>query len=137
MEKQTKPMSRSHHERAAQSMENFVLYVSSPWRVVWVNFIAGVFRGLGAVIGASIVIAIIIWLLSLFTQMPLVGKYAKDVEDIVSGYVNEVNYNDEFERIENVLNNIETLLRDRSTLITSEQADDATPSKAEATAEIN
>lgn len=99
MANSSKPLNENHHERAAQSMENFVLYVSSPWRVVWVNFIAGIFRGLGAVIGASIVIAAIVWLLSLFTQIPLVGEYAEDVEEIVTGYVHETNYNDELGRV--------------------------------------
>ena len=114
MEDKLKPLKESHHERAAQSMENFVLYVSSPWRVVWVNFIAGVFRGLGTVIGASIVIAAIIWLLSLFTQIPLVGDYAKDIEDIVSGYVHETNYNDELGRVGDTLDRIEKALNQQT-----------------------
>ena len=105
-----KQLKESHHERTAQSMENFVLYVSSPWRVVWVNFIAGIFRGLGTVIGASIVIAAIVWIVSLFTQVPLVGQYAKDIEDIVSGYVHETNYNDELDRVGDTLDRIEKVL---------------------------
>lgn len=109
-----KSLSDNHHERAAQSMENFVLYVSSPWRVVWVNFIAGIFRGLGTIIGASIVIAVIIWLLSLFTKIPLVGEYAQDIENIVTGYVHETNYNDELARVGDTLDRIEKALKEQS-----------------------
>lgn len=114
MTNKSKPLNNNYHERAAQSMENFVLYVSSPWRVVWVNFIAGIFRGLGAVIGASIVIAAIVWILSLFTQIPLVGEYAQDVEEIVSGYVHETNYNDELARVGDTLDRIEELLKQQN-----------------------
>lgn len=111
MSEEQKTHSTTHHQRAAESMENFVLYVSSPWRVIWVNFVAGIFRGLGAVIGASIVIALIIWVLSLFTNLPLIGFYAQEVEDMVSNYVYQTNYNDEFERIGNTLERIEEDLK--------------------------
>lgn len=114
MNNKDKALSDNHHERTANSIENFVLYVSSPWRVVWVNFIAGIFRGLGAVIGASIVIAAIFWLLSLFTQVPFVGKYAKDVEEVVTGYVHETNYNDELERVGDTLDRIEDALKQQN-----------------------
>lgn len=119
MDDKNSTLSNDHHERTVNSVENFVLYVSSPWRVVWVNFVAGIFRGLGAVIGASIVIAVIFWLLSLFTQVPLVGKYAKDVEEIVSDYVHETNYNDELGRVSDILERIEEALKQQS--LTAEQ----------------
>lgn len=111
MTDEEKEHSSNHHQRAADNMENFVLYVSSPWRVVWVNFVAGVFRGLGTVIGASIVIALIIWVLSLFTNLPLIGFYAQEVEDFVSSYVYQTNYNDEFDRIGDTLERIEKALQ--------------------------
>lgn len=111
MSEEQKDYSTTHHQRAAESMEKFVLYVSSPWRVIWVNFVAGIFRGLGAVIGASIVIALIIWVLSLFTNLPLVGFYAQEIEDMVSSYVYQTNYNDEFDRIGNTLERIEEALK--------------------------
>lgn len=114
MSDKPKPLNENHHERAAQSMENFVLYVSSPWRVIWVNFIAGIFRGLGTIIGASIVIAAIIWIVSLFTKVPLVGQYAQDIEDVVTGYVRETNYNDELGRVGDTLDRIEQALKQQS-----------------------
>ena len=44
-------------EKANQALKEFIRYSSSPWRIVWTNFVAGIFRGLGAVIGASVFIA--------------------------------------------------------------------------------
>ena len=102
-----KPLSRREKQLAAEAMEYFIQYVSSPWRIIWVNFLAGIFRGLGALIGASIVLALLIWVLTLLVDVPLVGQYAKEVKATVNGYVKETNYNDDFDRIGDTLERIE------------------------------
>ena len=52
--------------------------------VYWMNFIRGVFFGVGSVLGGTIVIALIIWLLSLLTDIPGgFGDFIKYVVDIV------------------------------------------------------
>lgn len=112
-QKRLKPLSRREKQLAAEAMEYFIQYVSSPWRIVWVNFLAGVFRGLGALIGASIVLALIIWILTLLVDVPLVGEYAKDVKATVSSYVKETNYSDDFDRIGDTLERIEDGLEKR------------------------
>jgi len=94
-------------QKANQALKEFIRYSSSPWRIVWTNFVAGIFRGLGAIIGASVIIAFLIWLLTLFVDAPLVGEYAKEVKDTVTGYVNDTNYNDEFDRLGDTLERIE------------------------------
>jgi len=104
--KNLKPLSRREKQLAAEAMEYFIQYVSSPWRIVWVNFLAGIFRGLGALIGASIVLALIFWLLALLIGVPLVGEYAKDVKATISGYVKDTDYNDDFDRIGDTLDKI-------------------------------
>ena len=104
--------SDSDLRRAADNLEYFVSYVSSPWRIIWVNFVAGVFRGLGAVIGASIVIAVIIWLLGLFTKIPLLGEYAQEFDQVVSGYIYKTDYNDELDRMGDTLQRIEEVLKE-------------------------
>lgn len=100
-------------EKANQALKEFIRYSSSPWRIVWTNFVAGIFRGLGAVIGASVFIAFLIWVLTLFVDVPLVGKYAEEIKTTVSGYVNDTNYNDEFARLEAVMKNIEKVLSEK------------------------
>ncbi len=107
VKKKTKPLSRREKQLAAEAMEYFIQYVSSPWRIVWVNFLAGIFRGLGALIGASIVLALLIWILTLLVDVPLVGEYAKDVKATVSGYMKDTNYTDDFDRIGDTLDRIE------------------------------
>ena len=102
-----------NEERANQALKEFIRYSSSPWRIVWTNFVAGVFRGLGAIIGASVFIAFLIWVLTLFVDAPLIGEYAKEVKETVTGYVNDTNYNDEFSRIGDTLDRIEGDLKEK------------------------
>ncbi len=98
-------------EKANQALKEFIRYSSSPWRIVWTNFVAGIFRGLGAIIGASMFIAFLIWLLTLFVDAPLIGEYAQNIKDTVTGYVNDTNYNDEFDRLGDTLDRIEKELK--------------------------
>ena len=100
--------------RGADTLEDFVSYVSNPWRVIWTNFIAGVFRGLGAVVGASVVLALLIWALSLFVSAPLVGRYFERMLDSVNNYVEQSNYQDEFDRLGDSLDRLEKVVTDKS-----------------------
>ncbi|MGB0845455.1 MAG: DUF5665 domain-containing protein [Thiolinea sp.] len=108
--KSSKPALPKDQQHTADALENFVAYLSNPWRMMWVNFVAGVFRGLGAVIGASVVIAIMIWLLSLFVNIPLIGKYADRFGQEIQNYIDETNYNAEFDRLGDSLERIEEAL---------------------------
>ena len=103
-------------KEASQALKDFIRYSSSPWRIVWTNLVAGIFRGLGAVIGASVFIAFLIWALTLFVDVPLIGKYAEEVKTTISGYVNDTNYNDEFERLEDVMKSIREVLSEKKEL---------------------
>ncbi len=96
-----------NEEQANLALKEFIRYSSSPWRIVWTNFVSGVFRGLGAIIGASVFIAFLIWVLTLFVNAPLIGEYAKELKKTVTSYINDTNYNDEFERIGDTLDRIE------------------------------
>ena len=96
--------------RVNESLKQFIRYSSSPWRIVWTNFVAGIFRGLGAIIGASLVIALLVWVLKVFSGMPLVGEYADKIKAGVTAYVEETNYNDEFDRLGDTMEKIEEAL---------------------------
>lgn len=100
-------------KKANDNLKEFIRYSSSPWRIVWTNFIAGVFRGLGAIIGASFFIALFLWLVTLFIDFPLVGEYASNVKSTIVGYVDDTNYNDEFERMSQILESIEKSLENK------------------------
>lgn len=51
------------------------------------SFLKGVFQGFGGVIGATVLVALLVWLLSLFGQVPLVGRFTDKVENTIDSQV--------------------------------------------------
>ena len=96
-----------HTDRVVSNeLEEYLLYLRSPFRMMWLNLVAGVFRGLGAVIGASVVVGVLLWLLSLTLSFPLVGQHMRGLHDQFSEFIEEARYTDDFERIEDLLRDI-------------------------------
>jgi hypothetical protein len=52
-------------------------------QVYKMNFVRGIFFGLGSVLGGTIVIALLAWVLSLFVQIPGVGGSIQDVQQTI------------------------------------------------------
>ena len=44
-------------------------------------FFKGVLTGVGGVVGATVVIALLIWLLSLFNNVPLIGGFMESIKN--------------------------------------------------------
>ncbi len=62
----------------------FYDFHSSRRQVYLMNFIRGIFLGVGTVLGGTIVVALIIWLLSLFADVPGgIGDFVQYVVDLV------------------------------------------------------
>lgn len=47
------------------------------------SFLKGLITGLGGVIGATLVVGLLIWLLSLFSSVPLVGRLVHNVQQTI------------------------------------------------------
>jgi hypothetical protein len=45
------------------------------------SFFKGVLGGAGAFIGGTLVIALVIWTLSIFSEAPIIGEIAKQIQD--------------------------------------------------------
>jgi len=102
----------SESERASRvatgrEIEEYLLYLRSPWRVMAVNFFAGMMRGLGAAVGATAVIALAVWLLAKAVALPFIGEYFTDLRDNMNDLVEEARFSDDFRRIESILKRIE------------------------------
>jgi len=72
-----------------------------------VNFFAGMMRGLGAAVGATAVVALLIWILAKAVNLPWVGGYFKDAQGEVLNLIEEARLTDNFNRIESLLWQIE------------------------------
>lgn len=84
MAKKTVADQVTHNERmnARRSLmeELFNDYYDDRRNVYKMNFIRGIFFGLGTVIGGTIVVAIIVWGLSFFVDIPGIGDTAQQVQ---------------------------------------------------------
>lgn len=47
------------------------------------NFIRGIFFGLGSVLGATVVVAFVLWILSFFVDLPLIGGAVEQAQDTI------------------------------------------------------
>lgn len=47
------------------------------------SFLKGIFAGMGGVIGATIFVALILWLLSLFHHIPLIGPFVNAIKSSI------------------------------------------------------
>ena len=54
-----------------------------PWKLFWVNVLAGMGRGLGFVLGATVLVALILWFLRPFFSIPVLGKWIAKIADVV------------------------------------------------------
>ncbi len=70
---------------SATGLDDFARYLHSPWRIFWSNLLAGIFRGLGFVIGATVVLAIAVYVLvQILGNLPWVGEYFAQIGEFVN-----------------------------------------------------
>ncbi|USN97032.1 MAG: hypothetical protein H6797_02465 [Candidatus Nomurabacteria bacterium] len=50
------------------------------------NFFRGIFFGLGSVLGGTVVVALVVWLLSLFVQIPGIGDAAQQAQSTLESH---------------------------------------------------
>lgn len=98
-------------------LEEFMEYIRSPWKMLWPNFVAGVARGFGALVGATIVIALVGWFLTTLIDLPLIGKkiepYVEMAQTEFKKYTEATNYRENFERMESTLRSIDKTLKEK------------------------
>lgn len=68
--------------RRAVIEDLFYDFNSSRASVFWMNFGRGIFFGVGSVLGATLVVALLVWLLSLLADVP--GWFGDFIEYIVN-----------------------------------------------------
>jgi hypothetical protein len=80
----------------AGGVVDYLEYLKSGKRVFWVNFRAGIAKGLGVTVGMTVVVGIVVWILTMLINLPIVGEYFAEAKDYVTEYADKTNYEDEF-----------------------------------------
>lgn len=64
-------------------------FLNDPKRVIWVNFLGGLFRGFGIGIGFTVVAAVFIYLLGRLAalNLPIIGQFIADIASIVQNQI--------------------------------------------------
>lgn len=72
---------------AVQALEYLLAagYVNKK-RLYYENFLRGIFFSLGSIIGATVLIAFLLWVLSLFNGLPFLGRIATAVREAIQAH---------------------------------------------------
>ena len=98
-EKKKKPTTDQDTKNLVKALKStgfvdYVQYMKSPWRIVWTNFLGGIFRGLGIIVGMTIVVSLLLWMIAQMVDFPLIGQFFKDLLDFIEqSTVNKVEPN--------------------------------------------
>lgn len=65
---------------------DIIINYTTPRRLIWTNFVAGLARGLGLTIGTAIVLAFLGSLLSKFLSIPIIGDFIREIIAYVQSY---------------------------------------------------
>ena len=90
----------------AAGVVDFLEYLQSGKRLMWMNFKAGIAKGLGITLGMTVVLGILIWVLTLLVDLPIVGEYFQDAKQYVTEYAENTNYSDDFKEMNQLLREI-------------------------------
>ena len=90
----------------AAGVVDYLEYLQSGKRIMWVNFKAGVAKGFGITIGMTVVVAIFIWILTMLVDLPLIGEYFQEAKLYIDEYKESTNYTDEFAEMNQLLRDI-------------------------------
>jgi hypothetical protein len=93
----------------------YLEFLQSGKRIMWINFKAGVARGVGVTVGMTVVLGAFIWVLTMLVDLPVVGEYFEDAKRYVNEYADNTNYTDEFSEMNQLLREInENLVTSRT-----------------------
>ena len=90
----------------AAGVVDYLEYLQSGKRIMWVNFKAGIARGFGITVGMTLVVGIFIWILTMLVDLPVVGEYFSEAKQYINEYTENTNYKDEFLEMNQLLGEI-------------------------------
>jgi hypothetical protein len=90
----------------AAGVVEYMEYLQSGKRIMWLNFKAGIAKGLGLTLGMTVVLGVFVWILTLLVDLPIVGEYFGEAQQYLTEYADNTNYTDEFMEMNQLLREI-------------------------------
>lgn len=97
----------------AAGVVDFMQYLQSGRSILWINFKAGIAKGLGMTLGMTVVLALLIWILTKLVALPIVGEYFREAEQFVHEYVEKTDYKGELVEMNELLEDINENIKKR------------------------
>lgn len=66
------------------NLHDYLLLLQSPLRLIYLNFLAGMFRGLGIALGMTFLFGLLILILTKLVNLPLIGEWIAGIVKIVN-----------------------------------------------------
>ena len=82
---------------------------------MWINFRAGVAKGVGVTVGMTFILGILVGILTMLVDLPLIGDYFTDAKQYVTEYAENTNYKDDFALMNEQLQQINENLENETT----------------------
>ena len=57
----------------------FIQVLKHPWRLMGLSLLKGIMVGFGSVLGATVLVALFVYILSQISLVPVVGDFVKDI----------------------------------------------------------
>lgn len=78
------PLSAKEYEKLGRSLSAiYDANYANKGRLLWMSFLKGISVGLGTVIGATIVVGAVLWILSLFDSVPFIDRVINSIDSSV------------------------------------------------------
>lgn len=81
-----KPFAETDYRRLGKMIKGLVESETINHHAIYaMNFFRGIFFGLGVALGGTFVLACVVWILSLFTELPWIGDFADTIKKSIDG----------------------------------------------------
>ena len=64
-------------------LTEYVHLLKNPWKLFWINFINGIFKGLGIGAGFAVLGAFVTYVLKSLVAIPVIGSYIAQIVEAV------------------------------------------------------
>lgn len=89
LERLTERLDQLSQNMERMNVAEYIEYMRSPLRLIWINIVAGLARGVGIALGATLLSSFILYLLFRLAELnlPVIGEFIARIVLIVNNYL--------------------------------------------------